>query len=273
MNFIDVHCHLHDVRISSCLSAMIQRAQKNGVRYMVSCATEENNFERTLLLGQQYSSILPCLGIHPWFVQTASGNWKEHLGQKIEHSVCGIGETGLDFTDRAADREKQIQMFTFHVHLANDLKRPIQIHIRKAWDALIQVFKKNGPLKVPGMVHSYSGSADLVKQLLPYGVYFSFSGAITRKNAKKTIQSLQAVPLNRILLETDAPDMLPDSHLPEQNRVFYQDKILNQPSYLPLIFKVASGYSGVSPERFAQRVYENSCAFLGPLLTENSHHS
>ncbi|PIE00239.1 MAG: DNAase [Acidobacteria bacterium] len=267
MNFIDVHCHLHDVRISSCLSAMIQRAQKSGVRYMVSCATKEKNFERTLLLGQEYSSIVPCLGIHPWFVQTASCNWKENLGQKIEHSICGIGETGLDFTDKAADREQQIQVFSFQVHLANELKRPIQIHVRKAWDALIHVLKKNGPLKVPGMLHSYSGSADLVKQLLPYGVYFSFSGAITRKNARKTIESLQAVPVDRILLETDAPDMLPDCHLPEQDRVFYQDRILNQPSYLPLIARVGADHYGMSHESFVERVYENSSTVLAPLLT------
>ncbi len=267
MDFIDVHCHLHDLRISSCLPPMIQRAQKSGVRYMVSCATAEENFDRTLTLGQEYSSILPCLGIHPWFVETASARWKENLGEKLENSACGIGETGLDFTDKSLDRERQIQVFTFQMHLANDLKRPIQIHIRKAWDALIHVLKKNGPLKVPGILHSYSGSAELVKQLLPHGVYFSFSGTITRKGARKIIQSLQAVPVDRILLETDAPDMVPDCRVLEQDRIFYKDRILNQPSYLPLIARVAAGHYGMSHERFAQRVYENSCAVLAPLLT------
>ncbi len=267
MNFIDIHCHLHDPRIRPFLESVMARVRKAGIRYMVSCATGEENFTETLDLAENHSEILPCIGIHPWFCGNLQPGWKERLAQSVQNSVCGIGETGLDFVNPDFDREEQIRAFSFHLDLANQLKRPVVIHIRKAWDALIHILKKTGPLQIPGILHSYSGSADLAAQLVPYNLYFSFSGSITRTNAKKAVQVIQAVPRDRILVETDAPDLLP--HMEKEvsrHGIFHGGRMINEPSYLPVIACSAARYLSMPLDDFSELVYENSRIVLGPLL-------
>ncbi len=267
MNFIDAHCHLHDPRLRPFLKGVMERAKKAEIRNMVSCATEEENFLETFDLAEKYPEILPCIGIHPWFCEGLKPGWEERLIRQAEHTVCGIGETGLDFVDKNFNREEQIKVFSFHIALANELKRPVVIHVRKAWDALIHILKKTGPLKVPGILHSYSGSADLAGQLVSYNLYFSFSGSITRKNAKKAVQAIQAVPVDRILVETDAPDLLPDMDGGvSYHGVFHEDSMLNEPSYLPLIAETAARYLSMPLHDFSELTYENSRIALAPLL-------
>ena len=195
MLFVDSHCHLHDPRIISDVPGIENRARIANVQYMVSCATMENNFELTAGLSRDFNSILPCFGIHPWFVGNISDQWKERLEHYLWTYPSGIGETGLDFTDKTCDRDLQIKVFEHHLRLAMELERPINIHIRKAWDTFIHILKKIGKLKVPGLIHSYSGSADMIPVFETYGLYLSFSGSVTNPNAKKVVTALKRVSL------------------------------------------------------------------------------
>lgn len=205
----DVHTHLHDHRISGDVGAVLDRADDAGVTHMATCATMEENFPDTESLARSYPSVVPCFGIHPWFLDSLGKDWKTVLGERLTGIPSAVGETGLDFMERGADRDLQLSVFRAHLALAMDLGRPINIHIRKAWDALVHLLKETGPLPAGGLIHSYSGSADLVRVLTGYNLYISFSGAATRPNAKKTIKALREVPLDRILFETDTPDLFP----------------------------------------------------------------
>lgn len=259
MKYIDVHCHLHDDRIFKDLSNILNRAKNAGIVYAVSCATMEVNFDRTMELAKNHAGVIPCLGIHPWFIDTLSEKWDQNLGSRLSGSGAGVGETGLDFTDKAADRDLQIQVFKAHLSLASDLGLPVNIHIRKAWDALIHILKKNGPLPVPGLIHSYSGSADLISVLGKYNLYFSFSGAITRPSAKKVIKALKAVPPDRILFETDAPDLYPGRAGAGK---------LNEPSTIPYIAKIAAGRRNAESRVLAAHAWANGERVFAPLMAD-----
>lgn len=251
MLFIDSHCHLHDSRVISDVPGIESRAREKNVRYMVSCATMEENFEATAQLSRTYRSILPCFGIHPWFVNTMSDQWKQRLEKYLVDGPYGIGETGLDFTDKTMDRDLQIRVFEHHLMLARELERPINIHVRKAWDTFIHLLKKMGKFKVPGVIHSYSGSADMVRIFERHGLYLSFSGSVTRPSAKKVIKALKTVSPERFVLETDAPDIYPCLPEPGFSR-------LNEPGNIPAIAQVAARRIPMAVEDFSQQAYDNS---------------
>lgn len=263
LHFIDSHCHLHDERIWDQIPQILARAQQAGVQYMVTCATMENNFHQTAELALSYPSVLPCFGIHPWFLDSLSQGWQQTLESFLTQGKAGIGETGLDFMDKTADKELQIQVFLHHLMLANELERPINIHIRKAWDTFLQLLKKNGPLKIPGLVHSYSGSADMIPLLEKYNLYISFSGSVTRLGAKKVVKALKAVSRNRLLLETDTPDIYPtlEQALPGVTP-------LNEPKNLPSIARIAAQRKDQAFETLAIQAYENSLTLFDPLLPQ-----
>lgn len=264
MDFFDVHTHLHDSRIFDDVPNILSRAGSAGLRHMATCATMTENFAQTRELADQYASVLPCFGIHPWFLDTLGRDWEDILASHLEQTASGIGETGLDFTDRGADRDLQIRVFQRHLALAVDLGRPINIHIRKAWDAFVHILKAHGPLKAGGLVHSFSGSADLVGVLERYNLYISFSGAVTRPNAKKAVRALGAVSQDRILFETDTPDLYPSldtggSHVQK----------LNEPGLVPAIVEIAARRRGMGFEELAGYGYSNARELFSPILTKS----
>ncbi|WP_457552398.1 TatD family hydrolase [Desulfobacula sp.] len=259
MNFIDSHCHLHDSRIVSNLPEIAMRAEKANVQYMVSCATCEDNFALTARLSKDFHSILPCFGIHPWFVDRISKGWKEQLEYYLLNYPSGIGETGIDFTDKTCDRDLQIKVFEHHLMLARQLERPINIHVRNAWDTFIHILKRTGKLKVPGLIHSYSGSADMIPMFETYGLFISFSGSVTNLKAKKVVNALRKVSKDRFVLETDSPDIYPYLSKHTVSR-------LNEPGNLPEIAQIASKRIGMSFELFSNHAQGNSLNLFYSIL-------
>lgn len=259
MRFIDSHCHLHDLRIISEVGKIEARARTAGVEYMVSCATMEENFDITARLSKKFNSILPCFGIHPWFLDRLSRQWKDQLEHYVLTHASGIGETGLDFTDKTWDRDLQIRVFEHHFMLARELERPINIHVRKAWDTFIHILKKMGKLKVPGVIHSYSGSAEMIPFFESQGLYISFSGSVTNPGARKVAAALERTSRDRFVLETDTPDIYP--WLPEPDPLR-----LNEPKNLPAIARIASQRIGMDVDTFSRHAHENSRAVFSPII-------
>ena len=260
MPFIDAHCHLHDDRIIEDIDGFVSRARNADVRYMASCSTMENNFRLTQNLAERYPEILPCFGIHPWFLDSCSSQWRANLQRHLAACPSGIGETGIDFMDKTADRAFQIQVFEHHLALAIEMKRPINIHVRKAWDTFIKIMKKMGPLPVPGIVHSYSGSADLVPLIQKFGLFISFSGSVTKPGAKKVVQAFKAAAsLGCVVFETDTPDIYP--HIPEPD-----PSGLNEPKNLPAIARIAANRIDGDYDALCRQAFDNSLQVFEPLL-------
>jgi len=262
LSFFDVHTHLHDPRISGDIQGILRRAGEAGVTHMATCATMEENFQTTKRLARSKAPVVPCFGIHPWFLDTLSRNWETVLGEQLEKIPSAVGETGLDFMDRGADRDLQRSVFKTHLSLAMDLGRPVNIHIRKAWDAFVHILKETGPLKVGGVVHSYSGSADLVRVLTGYNLHISFSGAATRPHAKKATKAILAVPLDRIVFETDTPDLFPSLETTGP----LNPKPLNEPMYVRDIVRICATLREMPFEKLAEHGYANARHLFEPLL-------
>lgn len=262
--FFDVHTHLHDSRIAGDAGGIMERASAAGVRYAATCATRAENFSATGTLAREDYRIIPCFGIHPWFLESLGPDWERDLGEQLTRLPSGVGETGLDFMDRGADRDLQMDVFKRHLALALDLGRPINIHIRKAWDAFVHLLKRTGPLPAGGVVHSYSGSADLTKVLISYNLFISFSGAATRPNAKKAVRSLKAVPLDRILFETDTPDLFPSL----EDGSAFQTAPLNEPRYVRDIVSMCAQRRGTPFETLAEYAYGNALKLFGPVMPD-----
>ena len=260
--FMDVHTHLHDPRIINDVPDIILRAEHAGVDKIATCATMEDNFEATADLSKNYPCVVPCFGIHPWFLDSLSPDWVSHLEHWLLEIPSGIGETGLDFMDKDANRERQLQVFKTHLSLACDLKRPVNIHVRKAWDAVVKILKHYGPLQAGGVIHSYSGSADLVPILEKYNLHISFSGSVTRPNAKKAAKALGAVSMDRIVFETDSPDIVPWFIMKTASGT----TPLNQPANVPGIIRTAAGILKKEFQPLADLAYENSRNLFASIL-------
>jgi TatD DNase family protein len=259
MKLIDAHCHLQDDRIITDHNQIMERANAAGVKYMVCCATCEKDWHDVQRLSLNHDSIIPNYGIHPWFISNLSPDFKESLADLLkeemirlnQHCSPGVGEAGLDFLIKTHDRPLQEKIFTEQLILAKELKLPISIHIRKAWDSFIHIIKKTGKLPAGGLIHSYSGSADMIPLFEKYGFYISFSGSITRPNAKKVIKALEVVSKNRMLIETDSPDILPSMGLP------INKSAINKPENLVFIADIASQIKKIPVKEYAMTTYNN----------------
>ena len=259
----DVHCHLHDPRIFSRVGQIIARAKAVGVSSMVSCATQSSNFLQTRDLARAHANVLPCFGFHPWFLEDLPPHWEDSLEASLLEIPSGVGEIGLDFAIQGVDLDRQIQVFEKQLALARALNRPVAIHVRKAWDGVVHVLKRFGTLPAGGLIHSYSGSADLVRALEKYHLYFSFSGSQPRHRGKKAGLALMAVAPDRLLVETDAPDIFPNLGPLDPDPL---SPGVNEPCFLPVILRTLAQKRGQSVEELVRMTYDNAVRLFTPLL-------
>jgi len=244
----DSHCHLQDKRIYTHIDSVLERARLSGVNYMQCCGTKESDWADAASIGSLHNSVICAFGVHPWYVDSLSVDWDIILKKYLsDNPNAAVGEIGLDYAINNRNDDRQKIIFTRQLDIAQAMKRPVSIHCRKAWGDLVSILKKRDGLPYGGMVHSYSGSPDLIKTLENLGCYISFSGSILNENAKRSHQSLKMVSPDKLLAETDSPDMLP-----------YQcEALFNEPSNLPVIIRKMAEILGESEERIALLTLEN----------------
>jgi TatD DNase family protein len=256
VSFIDAHCHLQDERIRGDLRFLIDRAIDKGVRRLVCCGSREDDWEAVAILKEQYPcEIIPSFGLHPWYIKERSETWLDNLEGFLKRLPSGVGEIGLDHGLKDFDERDQREVFLAQLALARSLRRPVSIHCRRAWDDLFDVLKDFGPLDAGGVVHSYSGSAEMIPSLQAYGLYFSFSCSITRSGHTRGHRALQAVPRDRLLIETDSPDIPPAGSTG-----------LNEPSRLLLVAQTVSEILGMTLDEVAALTTANATALFGSMV-------
>ena len=160
-------------------------------------------------LAQKYGYIYAAVGVHPESVDETPSDYREKLTELVKSSekVRAIGEIGLDYHYENYDRDKQILFFRQQLELARELSLPVIVHSRNASEDTLDILKEYRPA---GVVHCFSGSAEVAREVIKLGMYIGFTGVLTFKNAKKALRALEAVPLDRLLLETDCPYMAPE---------------------------------------------------------------
>lgn len=202
---IDAHCHLDFEIFDHDRSEVLQRAEDNGIHGIIIPGTEKKYWQRITALCENHPQLHACYGLHPYWVNRHSEQDIEQLQKYInQHRPVAIGECGLDFRPQQADKKTQLYFFEAQLVLAANNQLPVVIHAVNATEIVIQTIKKFNNLR--GMIHSYSGSSEQARQLVNLGFYISLSGSITYDNAKKIRRAAKDIPLESLLVETDAPD-------------------------------------------------------------------
>lgn len=211
---IDTHCHLDVEAFDADRDAAVARAAAAGVVGIVVPAIRPRTWDRVRALARRHAAagVRHALGIHPQIVpELAPDELAGDLAARIAEAArdaCAIGECGLD--GGTAMHALQEQVFRAHVHAARDTGKPLVIHVLRAHDAAPRILREAGP--VAGVLHSYSGGADLVPVYRDLGMVFSFAGPVTYPNARRPVAAARVVPDALLLAETDAPDQAPAPH-------------------------------------------------------------
>ena len=204
----DTHAHYDDERFDEDRDTVLGGLSEHGVSLAVDPACDLKSCKATLELSSKYKFIYSAVGVHP---HSAESDGNEGYLDKVSEfaknkKVVAIGEIGLDYHYDFSPREKQIDVFSQQLALANDLNLPVIIHDREAHADTLELVQKYRP---KGIIHCYSGSAEMAREFLKLDMYIGFTGSVTFKNANKLLLAAMEVPEDRILLETDCPYMAP----------------------------------------------------------------
>jgi TatD DNase family protein len=254
MKLFDCHNHIQDERLFPQIDAVMKRAREAGVVKMGVKGCCEADWPRVIEIMETYEGIYPSFGLHPWFIAERSGAWLETLEQLlIQYPQAGVGEIGIDHAIEDRNDADQEAVFLAQLELARRLERPVTIHCRQAWGRLIELLDEFGELPCGMLIHCFGGSAEVATQLVKRGCWISFSGSITRPNNRKAGPAICAVPDDRILIETDAPDLLPTT----------AEGPLNTPAHVRLVLEKAAGLRGIPAAELAELTFRNAERLLG----------
>lgn len=211
IKLFDSHAHLDDKRFEKDRCEVIKNAYDNGVKRIINVGADRHSIHTSLELAQKYDFIFNSCGIHPHEAKTYNDKIEgELLEIAKDPNTVAIGEIGLDYHYDNSPRDVQKKVFARQVGLAGDLGYPIIIHDREAHKDCLDILTAVKPTSLTGVFHSYSGSSEMVKTIMKMGFYVSFTGVITFKNARKTIEAAKVVPIDRLLVETDCPYLSPE---------------------------------------------------------------
>ena len=255
----DSHNHLQDPRLGE-PGPVIAAMKQSGVTHCVVNATRESDWAAVEALAtSEPDFISPAFGIHPWQAHTAESGWQQRLARILEkHPSASIGECGLDQWVAEPALEIQRPVFIDQLRIAREMDRTVTIHCLKAWGALFDCFAETPP---PSrfLMHSFGGSIEIARRLIPLGAYFSFSGHFLHPRKSAVLDVFRQLPHDRILLETDAPDMLP----PEEILTHPLAGNLNHPANLPAIGDALAEALAMTPDSLAQLTRENASRCFG----------
>lgn len=219
----DTHAHLDDSKFDDDRDAVIQRCKEEGVALILNAASNLATSVKAIKLTQEYDFIYASVGVHPHDASEMDENSCGILAEMAEKNqkVRAIGEIGLDYYYDYSPRDVQKKRFAQQIDMAKQLKLPVIIHDRDAHEDTMNILKKSGVNEVGGVLHSFSGSVEMMRECLRLNMCISLSGPVTFKNARKTVEVAQSVPLDMLLIETDSPYLTPVPHRGERNYPAY----------------------------------------------------
>ena len=246
----DSHCHLDFSKLYDQLDDIVKRAEYNQVKYLLTICTTLESFEKIKLIVEKYKNIYGTFGIHPHESEkykNIDSKFIFELKNKYK-KIIGIGETGLDFYYNHSDKKIQKKSFAEHISAASQLNIPVIVHSRNAETDTYEIIKsekKNSNLKV--LMHCFTGSKDFAKKLIDMNCYISVSGIITFKNSTKLADTISSIPIERLLVETDAPYLSPSP---------YRGKS-NEPSYIVHTLEKLSQIKNISKKDVMEKTSDN----------------
>lgn len=249
---IDSHCHLDLLPTETFgdTAQIIQTAQEHDVSAMMCIAINPNEWQDVLDLANEHDNVYAALGVHPCETKDVVVTDEQMLNLLDNPKVLAVGEVGLDYFHYDIEKEDmtwQQDRFRQMIRIAKQVKKPIVIHTRNSTPDCLRILKEEGAEEVGGIMHCFVEDLATAKQSIELGFYISFSGIVTFKNAKEIKEVAKQVPLDKILVETDAPYLAP---------VPYRGKA-NQPAYTKYVVEEIANLRGVSYEEVAKQTTEN----------------
>lgn len=217
--FIDSHCHLNLLaQEEGGLDAVIQQAQENRVEHILCISIDTESCHEIISIAERYPQITASVGIHPNVDKVESFTVEELIKLASNDKVIAIGETGLDYFRSEGDLEWQRDRFRTHIEAAKQLKKPLIIHTREAREDTMAILEQENAEQAGGIIHCFTENWETAQRALDIGFYISLSGIVTFKNAVALQEVAKKLPLDRILIETDAPYLAPVPHRGKTNK-------------------------------------------------------
>lgn len=250
MNLFDSHCHLDDERFDEDRDETIARVHQNGVARCVCVGSDLPSSRRCIALAETHDFIYAAAGVHPHEAKDAPDDYLDQLRALLRHpKVVALGEIGLDYYYDFSPRDVQQRVMNEQIDLALETDMPVIFHIRDAHGDMFDLLRARGKRLPAAVIHCCSASAEMVREYLKMGFYISFAGPITFKNAATPIEASRAVPLDRLLIETDSPYLAP---VPMRGK-------RNEPTYVRYVLEKQAEIHGVDAQELAQITFENAC--------------
>lgn len=233
MQFVDSHCHLDRVDLSpfnGSFADMMAANKAAGVEHMLCIGVEQEGFDEVLSIAEAWPEVSASVGVHPLFVQPNQAVAQEWIETHCRHpKVVGIGETGLDyFKAKPENITLQQDSFRTHIRAAKNTGLPLIIHTRQAKEDTLAILREEGKGKIAGVLHCFTEDLDMALQAIELGFYVSLSGILTFSNAIELRKTAQALPLERLLIETDSPWLAPVPYRGKSNLPAYVGKVAEQ---------------------------------------------
>jgi TatD DNase family protein len=254
MELIDTHCHLTFEQLAGDVEQVLQRSKAAGVVGWITVGTDPQQNRKAVELAERYENMYAAVGIHPHDAKDVTADdFKQLQDLAKSEKVVAIGETGLDFHYDFSPPQQQRDCFMKQLEIATNLRLPAIIHSREAFDETIEVLERYGAGLKGVVFHCFSGSAEQAKIVLDKGYFISFTGVFTFKNAEKTRRVAEIVPLERLMIETDAPYMSPEPMRKQK---------INEPAFMIHTAKCLAQLKQVDLADFAQKITATTKTFF-----------
>jgi len=256
INLVDSHCHLDHLNLDPYgqkLENALLEAKQHDVSHILTVSVTLEAFPKMLKIAEAYDHVTCSVGVQP-SEEVPQEPTVEQLVELAQYpKVVAIGEAGLDFYYQSTSKEQQIERLRAHVRAARIVKKPLIIHLRDASDLLLKILKEERAEEVGGVMHCFTDTLAVAKKTMALGFYISFSGIVTFKKAEQVQMVAREIPLDRMLIETDAPYLAP---VPMRGKS-------NVPAYLQYTAKYLAQLRNVPYEELARITTENFYRFIG----------
>jgi TatD DNase family protein len=249
--FIDSHCHIDFPELAVRLPEIFGKMQENQVSHALCVSVDLPDFPRVLALAEQHANVYASVGVHPDYEDTPEPSVDDLIRLSNHPKIVAIGETGLDYYRLEGDLEWQRERFRTHIRASRATGKPLIIHTRSASEDTIRIMREEGAgtdkRGAAGVMHCFTETLEVAQAAMEMGFYISFSGIVTFKNAKELQAVALAVPLERMLIETDSPYLAPVPHRGK----------MNEPGFVRHVAEFIARHKGVPLEQVAQQTTEN----------------
>lgn len=249
--YIDSHCHLDFPELSSRFPEVLENMLANRVSHALCVCVDLPDFPRVLAIAEEHAHIYASVGVHPDYEDTPEPSVERLIALAQHPKVVAIGETGLDYFRLQGDLEWQRERFRTHIRASRTAGKPLIIHTRSASEDTIRIMHEEGAGPdsggAGGVMHCFTESLEVAQAAMAMGFYISFSGIVTFKNAKALQAVAQAVPIERMLIETDSPYLAPVPHRGKTN----------EPGYVRHVGEFLAQLKGIPAEQIARQTSDN----------------